>query len=52
MRPLRQITGGTDFNEVFFSDVFVPDDDVVETINDGWTVAAPRQEREREHRQR
>jgi alkylation response protein AidB-like acyl-CoA dehydrogenase len=39
VRPLRQITGGSDFNEVFFSDVFVPDDDVVGAINDGWTVA-------------
>ena len=28
-----------DFNEVFFNDVFVPDDDVVGTADDGWTVA-------------
>jgi alkylation response protein AidB-like acyl-CoA dehydrogenase len=27
------------FNEVFFSDVFVPDDDVVGPIDGGWTVA-------------
>jgi alkylation response protein AidB-like acyl-CoA dehydrogenase len=39
VRPLRQITGNADFNEVFFNDVFVPDDDVVGTVNDGWTVA-------------
>ncbi len=39
VRPLRQITGGADFNEVFFNDVFVPDDDVVGKANDGWTVA-------------
>ncbi|MFG2014719.1 acyl-CoA dehydrogenase [Actinomadura geliboluensis] len=39
VRPLRQITGGSDFNEVFFSDVFVPDADVVGQPNQGWTVA-------------
>ncbi|GAA1783937.1 acyl-CoA dehydrogenase [Actinomadura chokoriensis] len=39
VRPLRQITGGSDFNEVFFSDVFVPDADVVGEPNRGWTVA-------------
>ncbi len=39
VRPLRQITGGSDFNEVFFSDVFVPDADVVGEPNQGWSVA-------------
>ncbi|GAA2807697.1 acyl-CoA dehydrogenase [Mycolicibacterium pallens] len=39
VRPLRQITGGADFNEVFFNDVFVPDEDVVGEPNAGWTVA-------------
>ena len=39
VRPLRQITGGSEFNEVFFTDVFVPDEDVVGTPNDGWAVA-------------
>ncbi|MFZ1175748.1 MAG: acyl-CoA dehydrogenase family protein, partial [Mycobacterium sp.] len=39
VRPLRQITGGSEFNEVFFSDVFVPDEDVVGAPNSGWTVA-------------
>jgi alkylation response protein AidB-like acyl-CoA dehydrogenase len=39
VRPLRQITGGSDFNEVFFNDVFVPDEDVVGAPNAGWTVA-------------
>ncbi|OCB22581.1 acyl-CoA dehydrogenase [Mycobacterium malmoense] len=39
VRPLRQITGGSEFNEVFFNDVFVPDEDVVGAPNAGWTVA-------------
>jgi alkylation response protein AidB-like acyl-CoA dehydrogenase len=39
VRPLRQIIGTSDFNEVFFNDVFIPDDDVVGAPNDGWTVA-------------
>ncbi|BBY07725.1 acyl-CoA dehydrogenase [Mycobacterium noviomagense] len=39
VRPLRQITGGSEFNEVFFNDVFVPDEDVVGEPNAGWTVA-------------
>jgi alkylation response protein AidB-like acyl-CoA dehydrogenase len=32
-------TGQSEFNEVFFDDVFVPDDDVVGPIDGGWTVA-------------
>ena len=39
VRPLRQITGGSEFNEVFFNDLFVPDEDVVGAPNSGWTVA-------------
>ncbi|MBO0855217.1 MAG: acyl-CoA dehydrogenase, partial [Nocardia sp.] len=39
VRPLRMITGGSEFNEVFFNDVFVPDEDVVGAVNNGWTVA-------------
>ncbi|RFD25509.1 acyl-CoA dehydrogenase [Mycobacterium uberis] len=39
VRPLRQITGGSEFNEVFFNDVLVPDEDVVGAPNSGWTVA-------------
>ncbi|ROO84302.1 hypothetical protein EDD29_1822 [Actinocorallia herbida] len=39
VRPLRQSTGGADFNEVFFTDVFIPDADVVGPIDGGWTVA-------------
>ena len=32
-------TGGSEFNEVFFDDVFVPDDDVIGPVDGGWTVA-------------
>ena len=39
IRPLKEITGETMFNEVFFEDVFVPDRDVVGAVNAGWTVA-------------
>lgn len=39
IRPLREITGDELFNEVFFDDVFVPDDMVVGTVNDGWRLA-------------
>ncbi|HEX3707985.1 MAG TPA: acyl-CoA dehydrogenase [Mycobacteriales bacterium] len=39
VRPLRMTTGQSDFNEVFFDDVFVPDDDVVGPIDGGWTIA-------------
>ncbi len=39
VRPLRQITGGSEFNEVFFDNVFVPDEDVVGVPNSGWTIA-------------
>jgi alkylation response protein AidB-like acyl-CoA dehydrogenase len=39
VRPLKMPTGNSEFNEVFFNDVFVPDDDVVGPVNDGWTVA-------------
>jgi alkylation response protein AidB-like acyl-CoA dehydrogenase len=39
VRPLRQITGDAHFNEVFLTDVFVPDQDVIGDVNRGWTVA-------------
>jgi acyl-CoA dehydrogenase len=38
VRPLRQMTGGSSFNEVFFHDVFVPDDNRLGDVNDGWRV--------------
>lgn len=39
IRPLREITGDELFNEVFFDEVFVPDEMVVGDINDGWRLA-------------
>jgi 3-oxochol-4-en-24-oyl-CoA dehydrogenase len=39
VRPLRLTTGGAHFNEVFLTDVFVPDADVVGPVDGGWTVA-------------
>jgi alkylation response protein AidB-like acyl-CoA dehydrogenase len=39
VRPLRQITGDPEFNEVFFTDVRVPVSNVVGEIGSGWGVA-------------
>ena len=38
IRPLRELTGAAMFNEVFFNDVFVPDDAVVGAPGDGWHI--------------
>ncbi len=39
VRPLVQMTGTHEFNEVFFTDVRVPVENVVGEINDGWRLA-------------
>jgi alkylation response protein AidB-like acyl-CoA dehydrogenase len=39
VRPLRQMTGGADFNEVYFTDVQVPDSARLGGLGDGWHVA-------------
>lgn len=39
VRPLRQMTGGADFNEVFLDGVQIPDEDRLGEVNGGWQVA-------------
>jgi alkylation response protein AidB-like acyl-CoA dehydrogenase len=39
VRPIRQMNGAAEFNEVFLTNVFVSNDDVVGDVNGGWPVA-------------
>ena len=39
VRPLRQLTGDAEFNEVFLTDAWVPDSARIGALNDGWAVA-------------
>ncbi|HEX2131871.1 MAG TPA: acyl-CoA dehydrogenase family protein [Actinophytocola sp.] len=39
VRPLRQITGEAEFNEVFMTDAWIPDSDRLGEVGDGWRVA-------------
>ena len=38
-RPIKQVSGGAEFNEVFFTDVMIPDSQRLGKVGDGWTVA-------------
>jgi len=39
VRPLRQITGEAEFNEIFFSDARVPVENALDEVGNGWAVA-------------
>ncbi|MEZ5170059.1 MAG: acyl-CoA dehydrogenase family protein [Acidimicrobiia bacterium] len=39
IRPLRQMTGGSSFNEVFFEEVRIPDSHRLGDVDEGWGVA-------------
>jgi alkylation response protein AidB-like acyl-CoA dehydrogenase len=39
VRPLRQITGESEFNEIFMEEARIPDENVVGGVGNGWTVA-------------
>ena len=39
VRPLKQITGNSEFNETFFDNVRVPKQNLVGEINEGWRIA-------------
>jgi alkylation response protein AidB-like acyl-CoA dehydrogenase len=39
VRPLRQMTGGAEFNEVYFTDVKVPSNEILGRPGDGWRVS-------------
>jgi alkylation response protein AidB-like acyl-CoA dehydrogenase len=39
VRPLRQLTGEAEFNEVFLTDVRIPDQDRIGAVGEGWKVA-------------
>ncbi|HVE18055.1 MAG TPA: acyl-CoA dehydrogenase family protein [Ilumatobacteraceae bacterium] len=39
IRPITEMTGGHTFNEVFFTDVRIPAENLVGEVNDGWRLA-------------
>jgi alkylation response protein AidB-like acyl-CoA dehydrogenase len=48
VRPLRQLTGGASFSEVFLDDAVVPDDLRIGEVGEGWRVAVSTLEAERQ----
>ena len=47
VRPIAQLGGDTGFGEVFLDDVFVPDEDVIGEVNEGWRAAMSTSSNER-----
>ena len=47
VRPIAQLGGATGFGEIFLDDVFVPDEDVIGGVHDGWTAAMSTSSNER-----
>ena len=39
VRPLFQITGEAEFNEVYFTDVRIPDEERLGEVGEGWRVS-------------
>ncbi len=39
VRPLHQITGEAEFNELFLEDAYIPDENVIGGVGNGWAVA-------------
>jgi alkylation response protein AidB-like acyl-CoA dehydrogenase len=39
VRPIHQVDGGTHFNEVFFTDVRIPAENMIGELNQGWRLA-------------
>ncbi|MDX1878614.1 acyl-CoA dehydrogenase family protein [Mycolicibacterium sp. 141076] len=47
VRPIAQLGGETGFGEIFLDDVFVPDEDVIGQVHNGWTAAMSTSSNER-----
>ena len=39
VRPLRQITGEAEFNEIFLEEAEIPDENIIGEVGGGWRVA-------------